>query len=159
MDQSAFYAVVSAVNFTLLGLWWVAVKDRPTLTAKRTAYLVGLNFSILATVSLFAQVAPDFPVVWRLTFGAAGAVGLVAMVLVARDLRATAPGAAIAVGIAGVILYAGLIAVAALADVIKAAGVAPIQVEAFLVSAAAFLGVQVAWVVSMSRAPASEPSP
>ena len=153
MDQSAFYAVVSAVNFTLLGLWWVAVKDKPKLAARRTAYLVGLNFSILATVSLFAQVAPEFPLVWRCAFGAAGAVGLIAMMLVARDLWGASRGAAIAVGIAGVVIYAGLILVAVLADVVRAAGVAPIQAEAFLVSAAAFLGVQVAWAVSMSREP------
>lgn len=154
MDQSGFYGIVSAVNFTLLGLWWVAVKDRPKLTGKRTAYLVGLNFSVLATASLFAQVAPEFPIVWRLVFGAAGVVGVVAIVLLVRDLRASARGAAIAIGIAGVLLYAGFIAVAVLADALKAAGIAPIQVEAFLVSAVAFLGVQVAWVVGMSRASA-----
>ncbi|MBO9578743.1 MAG: hypothetical protein J7480_08270 [Microbacteriaceae bacterium] len=158
MDQSGFYGVVSAVNFTLLGLWWVAVKDKPRLTGSRTAYLVGLNFSILATVSLFAQVAPDFPIVWRVTFGLAGAVGLVGIVLLARDLRAKARGAAIAIGIAGVVVYAGLIAVAILADVLRGAGIPPIQVEAFLVSAAAFLGVQIAWVVAMHREPPAAPA-
>src|SRR5690606_29342740 len=97
-------------------------------------------------------VAPDFPMVWRLTFGAAGVIGIVAIVLLARDLRASAPGAAIAIGIAGVVLYAGLLLVAVLADVLKSAGIAPIQAEAMLVSAVAFLGVQVAWVVGMSKA-------
>ncbi|HWK19152.1 MAG TPA: hypothetical protein VNR37_00065 [Microbacteriaceae bacterium] len=156
MDQSAFYGIVSAVNFTLLGLWWVAVKDRPKATRSRTAYLVGLNFAVLATISLFAQVAPEFPIVWRLTFGAAGIVGLVAIVLLARDLRRVARGAAIAIGIAGVVLYAGMLAVAVLADLLKSAGIAPIQAEAFFVCAIAFLGVQVAWVVGMSRASGSE---
>lgn len=155
MDQSAFYGIVSAVNFTLLGLWWVAVKDRPKVTGTRTAYLVGLNFAVLATVSLFAQVAPEFPIVWRLTFGAAGVIGLIAIVLLARDLRAVAPVAAITIGIAGIVLYAGMLAVAVLADVLKSAGVAPIQAEAFLVCGIAFLGVQVAWVVGMSRASTS----
>jgi len=157
MDQSAFYAIVSAVNFTLLGLWWVAVKDKPKITGKRTAYLVGLNFSVLATISLFAQVAPDLPIVWRLTFGAAGLIGVLSTVLLARDLRASAPRAAIAIGIAGVVLYIGMLAVAVLADVLKSAGVAPIQVEAFLVCAVAFLGVQVAWVVNMSASPVETP--
>ena len=157
MEASAFYGIVSAVNFTLLGLWWVAVKDRPKLTGKRTAYLVGLNFSVLATISLLAQVAPEIPIVWRLTFGAAGVVGIIAIVLLARDLRPVARGAAIAIGVAGVLLYAGLLGVAVLADVLKSGGIAPIQVESFFVSAIAFLGVQVAWVVGMSGNTAETP--
>ena len=28
MDLDAFYSVVSGINFTLLGLWWVAIKER-----------------------------------------------------------------------------------------------------------------------------------
>ena len=31
MDQSAFYGIVSGISFTLQGLWWVAVRERPDL--------------------------------------------------------------------------------------------------------------------------------
>src|SRR5688500_1784198 len=64
MDQTAFYGVVTTINFTLLGLWWLAAKDRVDLfgrsaATRRTAYLVSLQFAIPATVSLLAQVAPE----------------------------------------------------------------------------------------------------
>jgi len=66
MNQSAFYGVVAAANLTLLGLWWVAVKDRTNLVghkdaaSRRAAYLVSLQFAIPATVALLAQVNPAY---------------------------------------------------------------------------------------------------
>src|SRR5918912_4616419 len=94
MDQAAFYAVVSAVSFTLLGLWWVAVKDRAELVGdsprfRRTAYLVSLQFVIPATVALFAQVAPDEKLVWRVAFAIGGVVGAAAVAMLAWEIGAT----------------------------------------------------------------------
>lgn len=162
MDQSAFYGIVSGISFTLQGLWWVAVKDRRDLLAgtvqqRRTAYIVGLNFTILATVSLFAQVAPDVPAVWRLSFGTAGVIGAVGMAMLGLGLRHTAQlrTAGTLIAALGIPVYVAFTVVALLSPAIARQGwsVRPIQIEAFLVAAMAFLGVQTAWVVGMTRPP------
>jgi hypothetical protein len=158
MDQSAFYGVVSAINFTLLGLWWVAVKDRAGFEgdhglSHRTAYLVSLQFVIPGTVSLLAQVAPDVPLVWRAAFAVAGIVGAVGSATLAAELRRTsdlrvAPALFLAFGVP---LYA-LVAIVAVVPLPTAldVGLSPIQVEALLLSLVVFLGVQEAWAVSMT---------
>ena len=162
MDQSAFYGVVSAINFTLLGLWWVAVKDRAGLTgdhalSHRTAYLVSLQFVIPGTVSLLAQVAPDIAAVWRAAFAIAGIVGAVGIVLLANEIRRTSDLvlAPTLFRIVGVPLYA-LVALVALFPLPSAldgtldGGLSPIQIEALLLTLVVFRGVQEAWVVSMT---------
>jgi len=169
MDQSAFYGVVSAINFTLLGLWWVAVKDRAkpagidvggVALSSRTAYLVSLQFVIPGTVSLLAQVAPDVAIVWRAAFAVAGLVGAVGVVLLAEEIRRTSDAriAPMLFLIAGVPLYLLVAAVAAIPGLsqIFGPGFTPIQVEALLLSLLVFLGVQEAWVVSMTPTRASD---
>lgn len=165
MDQGAFYGVVSAINFTLLGLWWVAVKDWVGQTggaasARRTAYLVSLQFIIPGTVSLLAQVAPDVIVVWRFSFAVAGIIGAVGVYLLATEIRRTteariAPTMFLALGIP---LYLAVTLVAAIPglSVLFPEGIKPIQVEAFLVTLLVFLGTQEAWAVHMP-APAKTP--
>jgi len=157
VDQSSFYGVVSAINFTLLGLWWVAVKDRAerigeTESSRRVAYLVSLQFVIPGTVSLLAQVAPDTPMVWRSSFAVAGLVGAVGIALLARDIRATtaakvAPALFLVIGVP---IYLLVIAVALFPEGFTGGGFRPIQAEATLVTLLVFLGVQEAWVVSMT---------
>ncbi|HSI26723.1 MAG TPA: hypothetical protein VK948_04875 [Aeromicrobium sp.] len=166
MDQSSFYGVVSAINFTLLGLWWVAVKDRAerigeTAASRRVAYLVSLQFVILGTVSLLAQVAPDIPLVWRSAFAVAGLTGAVGVALLARDLGATtearvAPALFLLIGVP---IYLLVIAVAAFPEAFTGAGFRPIQAEATLVTLLVFLGVQEAWVVSMTPPKGSAAAP
>ena len=158
MDQSAFYGVVSAINFTLLGLWWVAVKDRSghagnESLSPRTAYLVSLQFVIPGTVSLLAQVAPDVAAVWRIAFALAGVVGAVGIVLLSDEIRRTsdlrvAPNL---FRLVGVPLYV-LVVLVALFPVPSGLdfGLSPIQIEAMLLCFLVFLGVQEAWVVSMT---------
>ena len=159
MNQAAFYAVVTTVSFTLLGLWWLAVKDRVNVVQdsarfRRMAYLVSLQFVIPATVGLFAQVAPDEKLVWRTAFGAGGIVGAAAVGMLAAEVRATtrAQISPVLFAIVGVPLYL-LVAVVAFVPTLAAdAGLnlAPIEVEGLLFSAIVFLGVQEAWVVAMA---------
>ena len=165
MDQSAFYGVVSAINFTLLGLWWVAVKDwvdlvGGTVSARRTAYLVSLQFVIPGTVSLLAQVAPEVVVVWRTAFAVAGAIGAIGVVMLAAELRRMsdariAPALFVAFGVP---VYIAVAVVAALPSLGASfpANFTPIQVEAVLVTLLVFLGTQEAWVV---RLPATRQPP
>ena len=79
MDLSTFYAVVSATCFTLVGLWWTVVERRPEwLADPQMRRLVGgvyVSFLLPALMSLFAQIDPSEPLIWRITFVAASAIG------------------------------------------------------------------------------------
>ncbi|GAB91318.1 hypothetical protein [Gordonia rhizosphera] len=172
MDQSAFYRVVAATNFTLLGLWWVAIKDRedlggPSGAGRYMAYLVSLQFTIPAAVSLVAQVAPEIPAVWRIGFTAAGVLGAIGIALLARQfaLRTDATVLPWVFGLLGVPLYLGVVVVAVwpgFADAFNLA-LTPIEVEALLLSLIVVLGVQEAWFVTMTprreTTPSSPPEP
>ncbi len=79
VDLSTFYAVVSATCFTLVGLWWTVVERRPDwLADPQMRRLVGgvyVSFLLPALMSLFAQIDPSEPLIWRITFVAASAIG------------------------------------------------------------------------------------
>ncbi len=165
MDQTAFYGVVSAINFTLLGLWWVAVKDRDdligrTAASRRTAYLVSLQFVIPATVSLLAQVAPQETTVWRIAFSSAGVIGAVGIALLAQEIRVSTEAriAPVLFVVFGVPLYVLVVVIAWAPSVVADAGLTlrPIEVEGLIFSAIVFLGVQEAWVVAMTPTKESE---
>ena len=159
MDQTAFYGVVTTINFTLLGLWWLAAKDRDDLfgrsaTTRRTAYLVSLQFAIPATVSLLAQVAPEEPAVWRFAFSAAGVAGAIGIAMLAQAIWASTEAriAPVLFFLLGVPLYLLVVAVAWQPSLVADAGLTlkPIQIEGLMFSVLAFLGVQEAWVVAMT---------
>ncbi|HUP99657.1 MAG TPA: hypothetical protein VM093_04285 [Aeromicrobium sp.] len=167
MDQSAFYGVVSAINFTLLGLWWVAVKDwvdliGGTASARRTGYLVSLQFVIPGTVSLLAQVAPEVVLVWRTAFAVAGIVGAVGVAMLAAEMRKlsdarVAPALFVGFGLPIYLAVAVIAAVPGLGASLPA-NFTPIQVEALLVTLLVFLGSQEAWVVRMAATPKQPPA-
>ena len=159
MDQSAFYGVVAATNFTLLGLWWVAVKDRDDLTGRdgrgsNMAYLVSLQFVVAAAVSLFAQVAPEITAVWRTGFSIAGLIGAIGIAMLAVQFRTHTDAKVMpwVLGGAGVPLYVLVFVVALFPDVVGAMNLSlsPIEVEGLLLSIIVVLGVQEAWFVSMT---------
>lgn len=166
MNQTEFYAVVSAINFTLLGLWWVAVKDRSDLSAhdassRRMAYLVSLQFVIPATVSLLAQVAPQVPEVWRFAFALAGICGGVGLAMLAREISRSTDAKYLpqVFAVVGLPVYAMVTLVALIPTFIGDMGwtLKPIEVEGILLSVLVFLGVQEAWFVAMT--PARKPRP
>ena len=160
MDQTAFYGVVSAINFTLLGLWWVAVKDKTNVvghkdaTSRRAAYLVSLQFVIPATVSLLAQVSPDEKAIWRIAFGSAGVLGAIGIALLSHQIwvATEARFSPVLFALVGVPVYVLVVVVAFAPTIVTDAGLTlePIEVEGLLFSALVFLGVQEAWVVSMA---------
>ncbi len=160
MNQSAFYGVVSAANLTLLGLWWVAVKDRTNLVghkdaaSRRAAYLVSLQFAIPATVALLAQVNPGESAIWRVAFGSAGVVGAIGIALLVQQIwtGTVARFSPIVFALVGIPVYLLVVVVAFAPSMVADAGLTlkPIEVEGMLFSALLFLGVQEAWVVSMT---------
>jgi hypothetical protein len=160
MNQSAFYGVVAAANLTLLGLWWVAVKDRTNLVghkdaaSRRAAYLVSLQFAIPATVALLAQVNPGETAIWHVAFGSAGVAGAIGIALLAQQIWSgtVARISPILFALLGIPAYVLVVIVAFFPSVVAHVGVnlKPIEIEGMLFSALLFLGVQEAWVVSMT---------
>lgn len=153
MDLSAFYAVVSGINFTLLGLWWVAVKDRPDITGqsstgRRMAYIVSLQFAIPGTIALLGQVAPDEPVLWRSSFTLAALAGAVGIFMLGMSLREVSRYRTLIYVFwwVAIPIYL-LIAVIAAWDGMPAAlnlRLSPIEIEGLLLTLLVFLGVQAA---------------
>lgn len=162
MDIAAFYAVVAGVNFTLLGLWWVAVQDKVDLrdnAARRMAYVVALQFMVPGTASLISQVAPTVTSIWRITFTLAGVAGAAGVLLVVPVLRkASSRGAAAFMLGVGLPLYLLVTLVAAVPGIHEAVSdkLTGLQTEAILFSLLVLLSVQVAWSVAMM--PKSEPA-
>jgi hypothetical protein len=157
VDLSAFYAVVSGINFTLLGLWWVAVNDREELRtgdprARRMAYVVSLQFVIPGTVSLLSQVAPDVPLLWRSAFTLAGVAGALAVLMLSSAVAGAARGAAALLRFGAVPLYLAVALVAGIPGLTEAARptFTSLQIEAILLCLLVFLGVQSAWWIAMA---------
>lgn len=158
MNQTEFYGVVSAINFTLLGLWWVAIKDRADLgghdhASRRMAYFVSLQFLIPATVSLLAQIAPSVPEVWRFAFAFAGVAGAAGVAMLAQELRRSTDAKVVpqVFAVVGIPVYVLVTLVAIFPTAIADMGLTlkPIEVEGLLLTILVFLGVQEAWVVAM----------
>lgn len=165
MDQSAFYAVVSGINFTLLGLWWVAVKDRHDITghnptARRMAYVISLQFSVPGTMALLGQVAPDQPELWRWTFAIAALAGAAGVVLLGHTLQEVPHYRVLSyVFWWGVVPIYVLIAVVAVWEGLPETldlRLTSLEIEGLLLTVMIFLGVQAAWVVAMAPRDESE---
>jgi hypothetical protein len=158
MDLSAFYGIMSGLSFTLLGLWWVACQGRKAWLADRggraMAYVVSLHFVLPGAMSLLSLVAPDVPAMWRVTFTTAGAMGVLATLLIVATMRRHASSE---IGIVRLLqwvalpLYAAVAAVAAIPGLVGGTGLAPIQVEAILLVILVLLGTQSAWLVTFAR--------
>ncbi len=158
MDLSVFYGIVSGLSFTLLGLWWVACQGRKEWLDDRDgramAYVVSLHFVLPGAMSLLSLVAPDTPAMWRVTFTTAGALGILATLLIVATMRRHASSE---LGIVRVLqwvalpLYAAVTAVAAIEGLVDGIGLAPIQVEAILLVILVLLGTQSAWLVTFAR--------
>lgn len=164
MDLSAFFGVVSTVDFALLGLWWVTVQARPDLRRReretgRMAYLVSLQFVVPGTSALVAQVDPDLAAVWRIAFGVAGATGVLAIAMFVPTLISTGSrSVAIVLCLVALPLYTALTAVAATAGFFENAQIKPLQVEAILFCVITLLSTELAWAVAMSAEPRQEPA-
>lgn len=115
---------------------------------------MSLQFVIPATVSLLAQVAPQEKTVWRIAFSGGAIVGAVGIAMLAQQLWASTDAriASILFAVLGLPLYVLVGVVAWAPTMVAEAGLTlkPIEVEGMLFSLIVFLGVQEAWVVSMT---------
>jgi hypothetical protein len=165
VDISAFYAVVAGINFTLLGLWWVAVQERAELrrSGARTgqmAYVVSLQFLLPGTVALLSQVAPNVPLLWRSAFVLGGAAGVAGIVLLVPILLRThlRTAAMLLLGV-GAPIHALVVIIALLPDLGAVVGsqLNSLQVEAILFCLLVLIGAQTAWTAAMSPSPDEQP--
>lgn len=147
MDVSTFYAVFSATNFTLVGLWWgVTLRDVSWVqdpVRRRAVAGVYVAFLLPALMGLFAQVGGvDEPLVWRIAFIVIAVVGAATSLrlLVADDDPALTAVRAGTVAIHLLVALVGLLP--ASADLV---GLRPIQVEALLLVALVALGHALVW--------------
>jgi hypothetical protein len=156
-DLTAFYGIISGVNFTLLGLWWVAVQELKHLRqtgAGRMAYIVSLQFVLPGTAALLSQVAPKVSGLWRGSFTLAGILGVLGIVLLApRLVEAGSKRVSRLLLIAGVPLYVLIALVAGVPsiDTAVAKSINGAQLEGVLFCLLVLISTQTAWSASMSR--------
>jgi hypothetical protein len=155
VDVQTFYVTVSAISFTLLGLWWVVVQDRETwrmnVARRRMAYVVSLHFVLPGVMSVLAIVAPDLNVLWRLTFLTAGLLGMVGAGYVVATLRdeRDCPRLVRVIEWVAIPIYALIAIVAIFPEGVQRVGIdlTPLQVEGISLALLLFFGVQAAWVL------------
>jgi hypothetical protein len=156
MDTNAFYATASTLCFTLLGFWWVVVQFRhDELTSdgphRRLSFVVSLHFVIPGIMSLASLLAGDNGLLWRIAFGAAGTLGFVAVVIAGRQAVPGATGALAMVQRSEWLvapLYVLITVVAIFPESVRSfTGLAPLQVEGYVLTTIVLLGILFAWAL------------
>jgi hypothetical protein len=146
-----FYKTVSAICFTLLGLWWVVgqVRFREWMDdrrRRRRAYAVSLYFLLPGVMTLLASINSGVSLLWRLPFVVIGVVGVLEVVLYVAAPHIRTRGDTVLRGFS-LVLY-GLIAIFAVHPTLAAdlgLGLAPREAEAILISLVLVVGVNLAW--------------
>ena len=165
MDTTAFYTASSALCFTLLGFWWVAVQFRHSeltgdVASRRFVFLVSLHFIVPGFVSLASLLATG--PMWRVAFGLAGLTGIAAAVAGMRAARAKPAllagiGRTSWLGWLGVPVYALVTAIALAPDVVRTSlALEPLQVEGLLLVVILLIGILLAWAL-FTGGPTTEP--
>ncbi|MDQ3930873.1 MAG: hypothetical protein M3328_17220 [Chloroflexota bacterium] len=153
MSISDFYSTASQVSFTLLGFWWAVVQFRygdwaEDPARRRLANVVSLLFLLPGVISLLSMLTGDDPLLWRLSFGLAGLLGLVATLLIVLSTPTEGSGRWLRPGalFVGVPLYALVTFFALVPGIARdILGLLPLQIEGILLSLLVFLGANLAW--------------
>jgi hypothetical protein len=154
--ETAFYTTSAQVSFALLGLWWVVVAERRAewrqrASRRRQAYTVSMYFMLPGIMSLGSLVSTGQTTVWRLTFGIAGAVGVLETAAALWEMRTQADYRGRVGALLGTTLpvYLAVLAVAIQTTVAADLGInlKPLETEAVVVSVLLFLGVNFAWLL------------
>jgi hypothetical protein len=150
MDTNLFYAVTAATSFTLVGLWWSVVKSKPEWlkdeARRRLAGGVYASFLIPALMSLAAQIGGASPFVWQLVFIIAAGAGIVFSSRLINLTRETNPDGAFSRNFWVVPLLYGLVLFFALfPGLARIFGLAPLQMEALLLSGLILVAHMLTW--------------
>ncbi len=158
MSIQDFYSAASQISFTLLGFWWAVVQFRYADWAgnparRRTAHVVSLLFLLPGVMSLSSMLAGDTGdtrVLWQVSFGAAGLLGLVATLMIVLGAPGEDAGRWLRAGALFVAapMYA-LVTLFAIAPGLASdlLGLQPLQAEGILLSLLVFLGANLAWLL------------
>lgn len=156
MVPETFYQTVAQLSFTLLGLWWLVLQTKYDewihhRVRRRMATTITLYFLLPGSMSLLALLATDSRLLWQVAFVIAALIGGVATSYFLRDVRKTQwrnPWSAriirIAAGV-GIALYALVLLVALLPDVLRLMGVIPLTVAGVGVALLVIVGLTLAW--------------
>ncbi len=162
-DLVAFYAAVSGLSFTLLGLWWVVADRRRQWFLdphhRRMAYIVSLHFMLPGTMSVLSLVDTGTSF-WRLVFAASGAAGIVGALMVSSTVSSEFGQRRLAAGMLWIALpiYALVVAVAVAPDLSDVVSMTARQVEGILIALVLLLGINAAWFLSTTPDPAAQPT-
>jgi hypothetical protein len=155
-----FYIPLSAVCFTLFGLWLVIAATRQaewrqSSLRQRRAFAVATHFSLPGLMSLLVLVNPDSGGLWRVSLGVSAGGGIAALIA----LRAPAPGQlGRAAYIATIAAYVVIVILAIHPHIVGQLSfpIAPERIAAVLLTGVVFAGVNVAWLLVFDNA---EPEP
>jgi hypothetical protein len=153
---SDFYASFSATCFVVLSLWLVVVQSRyrewqHDHDSVRQAYGVGLYFSLPGIMTLISLVDPTNPVLWRTSYAI---VALSGAAVFATVHQVTRHRWVAIVNRTAIALYGVVAIIAIFANPLGITKVAN-RVDAVLLCVVVFLGVNVAWLLLFSPAPAA----
>ena len=157
-DLVAFYAAVSGLSFTLLGLWWVVADRRREWFVdphhRRMAYVVSLHFMLPGTMSVLSLVDTG-TYFWRLVFSLAGAAGIVGALMVSSTVTKEFGQRRLAGAMLWIALpvYALVVVVAVVPDLSAVVSMSPRQLEGILIALVLLLGINAAWFLSTSPDP------
>lgn len=146
-----FYIPLSAVCFTLLGLWLVIAASRQaewqgSSLHRRRAFAVATHFSLPGLMSLLVLINPDSGGLWRVSLGVGAGGGIVTLIA----LRAPAAGKlGLAAYTAAIAAYVVIVVLAIHPHIVGLLGFhnAPERIEAVLLTGVVFAGVNVAWLL------------
>jgi len=150
MDTNLFYAVTAASCFTLVGLWWSVVKSKPEwLKNEATRRLAGgvyASFLIPALMSLAAQIGGASPFVWQAVFIIAAGAGITFSSRLIQLTRETNPNGAFSRNSWAVpVLYGLVLFFAIFPGLARVIGLAPLQLEALLLSGLILVAHMLTW--------------
>jgi hypothetical protein len=159
-DLVAFYAAVSGLSFTLLGLWWVVADRRRHWFLdphhRRMAYVVSLHFMLPGTMSVLSLVDTG-TFFWRVIFAMSGAAGIVGALMISSTVSSELGQRRLAAGMLWIALpvYALVVAVAVVPDLSAVVSMAPRQLEGILIAVVLLLGINAAWFLSTTPEPSA----
>lgn len=147
-----FYKQISGISFTLLGLWFVIVQLKYKDGAgdprrRRHAYGVALFFLIPGVMAMLSSINSDLGLLWRITFGVTGALGLLEVLLYFTTDGIRTRGASI-LRLVSIIVYVPIVLLAILPSIVAASnlGIEPREVEAILLGLLIVIGVHIAFL-------------
>lgn len=147
-----FYKTISGVSFTLLGLWFVVVQLKYKEGAgdpqrRRHVYGVTLFFLIPAVMAMLSSINTEMKMLWRVTFGITGALGLVEIVLYFATDGIRTKSASV-LRMLAILVYIPIVLVALSPSLVDDVGIdlLPREVEAILLSAVIVIGVHLAFL-------------